>query len=1227
MKQEYDFSGAERGKFGHASASLKLPAGRGEVAWVGPEGALGRFVAAETKKTLDAYRAQPNHVTEHANQEHDTAHGGYAHRQLYELVQNGADALSQSGTGQSILIRLTERFLYCADDGKPIDEAGVTGLMFSHMSSKRGTAEIGRFGMGFKAVLGVTERPEFFSRSGSIRFDRNEATKRIGQVVPGADRYPALRLPESIDPNHEAAEDDDLREFMSWATNIVRLPLKYNVFRDLAKQIDEFPPEFLLFVPHVRYLTLETSSGESREFTLRREGEELELDTRESSSRWRCWETTHTLSDTARQDSRTLDDAGDVRIAWAAPLEALSGSGHFWAFFPTQTACLLAGILNAPWKTNEDRQNLLAGPYNDELIDAAARMVADALPSLSTPSEPAGHLDALPRRGETGDGEHSKRLREVLISALDGQAIVPDQDGRLKAIDEVNYAPEELTPRQGVVQRPLDQWQSCKHRPTEWAHHATLTRNRLARLSQLFRDYQSGAPRATLSNWLLALVSGWPEEDPVGASKAAIQVASLIPRTAREDPRFLGSIVLTQSGNCRPPDPQALFLPALSFSAEDDHSMSEHLVHVGLAEDEWAANDLRQLGLREISAERTFQLVVNALPSREEDVDDRWWREFWTRARALDVDHAASMLRGNEALLRFRTVSGAWRHMDSVLLPGDIVPADGSRDTNVTVDTRFHADDLDLQRKVGLSERPEEKDVADEPWFNGFLWKCRRDYRSSDLPQNPHEHLLQFMSTRSVGPLQVLTLLSDEGASRYVNTLLAVEGSYRDWLMLHKTRGDVYPKFRCRSPALTMVERYGRIRRAGGFAKFSDAICQPPQDPRARQALLDHPMAEHIRAAFELAEPRFEAEGEEDPVPFADVWPGTAAVWPGVPAEWSRYSLVRCRRIVGDDDSEPLCVRKDSNVLLVSTGSEADDLRLVAEEVGAELDRRDLDAILQFVASIEVERRRNQVREQSSDEARLLCAVGEQALKQHLPVSLVSALETTGDKLAEIDVAKAAIATFHTGALIEYRLELGHLAAPSRWAGSRRAVEFVQSLGFAPEWAGERQAQRAPFVEVEGPYSLPELHGYQQHIVGNVIDIFQAGLTNDRTRRGMISLPTGAGKTRVTVQAIVQAIRDGIYTSGVLWVADRDELCEQAVEAWRQVWSGMGVAATPLRISRMWAQQPPPMATSELHVVVATIQTLHAKLSKAIPNTGSSATSDWLCSTKHIDPSRQVIHR
>ena len=62
-------------------------------------GPLAEFIVEEAKKTLDSYRAQPRLVIEHANLEHDTAHGGYAHRQLFELVQNSADALLDFAEG------------------------------------------------------------------------------------------------------------------------------------------------------------------------------------------------------------------------------------------------------------------------------------------------------------------------------------------------------------------------------------------------------------------------------------------------------------------------------------------------------------------------------------------------------------------------------------------------------------------------------------------------------------------------------------------------------------------------------------------------------------------------------------------------------------------------------------------------------------------------------------------------------------------------------------------------------------------------------------------------------------------------------------------------------------------------------------------------------------------------------------------------------------------------
>ena len=55
-----------------------------EHPWARSDGELGRFVTREAEKTLSSYREQPNHVHAHANQEQDTARGGYANRQVFE---------------------------------------------------------------------------------------------------------------------------------------------------------------------------------------------------------------------------------------------------------------------------------------------------------------------------------------------------------------------------------------------------------------------------------------------------------------------------------------------------------------------------------------------------------------------------------------------------------------------------------------------------------------------------------------------------------------------------------------------------------------------------------------------------------------------------------------------------------------------------------------------------------------------------------------------------------------------------------------------------------------------------------------------------------------------------------------------------------------------------------------------------------------------------------------
>ena len=65
----------------------------------------------------------------------------------------------------------------------------VGALLFAHLSPKRGV-EIGRFGLGFKSVLGISRSPEIFSRSGSLVFDPHYAETMIREAIP--DRPDAL---------------------------------------------------------------------------------------------------------------------------------------------------------------------------------------------------------------------------------------------------------------------------------------------------------------------------------------------------------------------------------------------------------------------------------------------------------------------------------------------------------------------------------------------------------------------------------------------------------------------------------------------------------------------------------------------------------------------------------------------------------------------------------------------------------------------------------------------------------------------------------------------------------------------------------------------------------------------------------------------------------------------------------------------------------------------------
>ena len=112
--------------------------------WSGIDSVVAKRVTEVSQQCIEAYRANPLLIREHANIERGTAEGGYGRRQLYELVKKGADQLL--GASGRIKVILTRDALYCANEGSSIDLSGIEAVLCSHLSSKRGW-EIGRFGL------------------------------------------------------------------------------------------------------------------------------------------------------------------------------------------------------------------------------------------------------------------------------------------------------------------------------------------------------------------------------------------------------------------------------------------------------------------------------------------------------------------------------------------------------------------------------------------------------------------------------------------------------------------------------------------------------------------------------------------------------------------------------------------------------------------------------------------------------------------------------------------------------------------------------------------------------------------------------------------------------------------------------------------------------------------------------------------------------------------------
>ncbi|MFD2417396.1 sacsin N-terminal ATP-binding-like domain-containing protein [Amycolatopsis pigmentata] len=348
-----------------------------------PDDPFGTAVLRES--VLRAWADSPTRFTEDTNAERDLRVGAYRDRLFVELAQNAADAALTAGEPGRVRVAVVDGELRFANTGAPLDAAGVEALS-SLRASRKGDEAVGRFGVGFAAVLAVTTEPRVVSRGGGVAFSERrtrEASGREGEV-------PVLRLPWPVD--EEPPEQYDTE---------VRLPLREGIdSEDLLDRLAGEVEDLLLALPWLAVIEVDGVVWSRSEV----DGE-VTLSAPDSTRRW-----------------LTFDGDGWV---WAVPVgDGPAPLEHDVLHAPTPTderlslpARLIASVALEP-----TRRRLLPGA--GEALEEAAR----GYPGFVRRVRPEHRLRLVPKAGfplSEVDGQ----LRELVLRELSSQPWLPAASG------------------------------------------------------------------------------------------------------------------------------------------------------------------------------------------------------------------------------------------------------------------------------------------------------------------------------------------------------------------------------------------------------------------------------------------------------------------------------------------------------------------------------------------------------------------------------------------------------------------------------------------------------------------------------------------------------------------------------------------------------------------------------------------------------------------------------
>ncbi|RZS55233.1 superfamily II DNA or RNA helicase [Microcella putealis] len=1298
----------------------------------GTDPALSAEIEAQYESAIAAYAAKPTLITEHANHEESIRTGGYANRTLLELVQNAADAMAGSDGDSAdgrveIVLDPASRVLYCANSGRPFSKTGLIAITHAHLSGKRGD-EIGRFGLGFKSVLAVTDSPQVLSRSVSFEFNSSKAQAAIKAIGSTSRRLPVLRTATALDHNAVFERDEIARDLGSWATTIVRLPHVEGVDR-LRREMENFSSEFLLFVNAVREVRLSVlgDSGFTTSHTSRELGRgRFKIERPDGAGdEWLVSDRMHAPSAAARREVGEAVSRDEIKVSVAVPVKPRRANedtgdpgtqiGQFWSYFPLQDRTSATGFFNAPWSVNDDRTTLLRNAYNREILATLAEMFVELLPQLSTADDPAAQLDYLPARGREAIYFGDEVLCALVPPLAVEARLIPDGRGVLRSPEELR--PLDFTCEWKIPQIAHEAWVASPHTSDDVPHwRCYASQQRLARLRQLFvvnvipdrleeetRDLKRALelmPKRGIQSWLREWAEGADVESAANALKVVLanrgaegaEQARVIPTT--EGMKAIGDRSLVFLSKVDDLDIEGAAFVSPEFLAYPD-----------------VEKGLRSVGIRDLDP----VAILNARLVRLAGDDSHEMQEkFWDAALGVTTRDALTAIRSQPAArILVPTRDGGWRYPQQVLdLDSELLTSAADRllDRQRCIPGLAH--------ELGVTTRP----ISDYSFEDEFAageyqeWVLRELNDRLTPGDRPIERISLYSGqASSPGPFSALLLLQEAGASEQLReswTRGLLEFGDSSWECEDTATGISY---RVMSPVRWAVERAGLLRTTRGYRPVANAVAPSLVEYRDLLPLYEGPrvVAEVLRLpqelsqvhaevlcealAVELLPPRFDdavlVEFILDALPIAypDGQPPrlparvgrslesrpSSTIYIAVDDEQRDYlahhqrpylladeerahRLVKeagCKRFedsfafsiridgrrdverlldvfpglrgwaAGQDLSDLSISRADSiekwvtteegvetqslgfhrdgvNLIVASSLDERGALSAANEAYDLGMNNADIEHALRVGLDHHLELLRQSALAASNDADRLDVYFGEDDMREKLPKGLWQGLEAQGLVTKDTSVASLCLSVYGKDAISEladlFRRE-GFPDVPTHWAGGSATITWLRRMGFGAEYAGQRtQRQDAEFV-VPGATVLPRLHDYQAKISTQIRStILEVGEDGKRSK-AMVELPTGAGKTRVASQTILQLFIDGKLRGPVLWIAQSQELCEQAVQTFSEVWRGLCTdqrVDMPLSVARLWGANDVQAPDTDLSVVVATDAKLEVILGK-----------------------------